>query len=59
MRRYKYIGRDGSSGYRTGKYYWARKIESNYTSSVWFVPLNINRKEIGYTNIERFKANWE
>lgn len=57
MRRYKYIGRDGSSGYRTGKHYWGYTEETPWR--VTFYPLNPMRNNIYYTAFDRFKADWE
>lgn len=64
MHRYKYIGRDGSSGYRTGKKYWAFKPYTVYGEDgkvwrVWFIPFSSKLATIHYTSIERFKADWE
>lgn len=64
MRRYKYIGRDGSSGYRTGKKYWGKLpfITTNWKGEpqkVIFRPLNSKRQIIIYTDYNRFKADWE
>ncbi len=58
MRRYKYIGRDGSSGYRTGKKYWG-EARMGISGRTWFMPLGYWRKAIPYTDRKTFKADWE
>ena len=58
MKRYKFIGKDGSLGYRTGKIYWLI-VNVYFDGYVQMSPLNPRRNPCPYSNIDLFKANWK
>ena len=58
MKRYKFVGKNGSCGYSYGKtYYGFVKTASN--GRTWFYPLNPNRIIVPYQSLYNFYNNWE
>ena len=62
MARYKFIGTDGSMGYKKGKVYRGT-ITTLLNGKVVFIPgvfpFNLYRITIPYNNLKLFKQNWE
>lgn len=59
----KFIGKDGSMGFRNGKVYnirtWVKRANV-FTKTAWiWVEETDCGKKCPYTNVETFLANWE
>jgi len=59
MRRFKFLGKDGSNGYKQGKSYWGYLNTKFGQKSVEFFPINPTRKPIRYTDLSVFTSNWQ
>ena len=55
--RYRFIGKDGSMGYRNSKIYFGM-IEINHDGSVVFIPLRPWAMVIPYDSLDQFLENW-
>lgn len=58
MSRFRFKGKDGSCGYRTGKVYFATLIYDS-RRAVYFYPLNPFRMVVPYSSEDNFFDNWE
>lgn len=62
MARYKFIGTDGSMGYKKGKVYRG-SITRFANGKVIFIPgvfpFNLSKITIPYSSIKTFEKNWE
>lgn len=67
MKRYKFIGQDGSMGFRNGEYYWGIVLTKHntdfpkyYPEHLLFIPILVpNSVVVPYSSEETFNQNWE
>lgn len=57
MKRYRFVGTDGSCGYKHGRMYWGFTGWSN--GDYLWVPLNPLRTIVPYATMGMFVNNWE
>ena len=62
MAKFKFIGTDGSMGYKHGKVYRGSVQVLTLGTTLFFpgvFPFNLHRTIIPYSNIKAFEQNWE